>query len=118
MHLFESDYISIIVYLASWILFWLGLVVLRRSKPSNSISKVSCYFVDLSQKFFLVSFNMVIVDVLFYGTRTLFHAQKVNFFQTASAGALSLLVLLQASFIYGFASKLVGSNSKLANIFP
>lgn len=37
---------------------------------------------------------MVTVDVLFYGTRTMFHAQNIPFMQKALAGAVSLIVIL------------------------
>ena len=107
LHMFESEYISVSIYLACWALYLSGKLVLGKARKDGKISKLSCYFVDITQKLFLVSFNMTIVDVVFYGLRTLFHVDGISIIHKAIAILVWILVLLQVCFIWNHGLELI-----------
>lgn len=72
LSIFEFKLLDTIIYLISWVLKGLAIIVLKNARRKTFISKFSCYFVHYSQKFHLVAFNLVALEIIIYCYRTLF----------------------------------------------
>lgn len=70
--IFEFKLLDTLIYLISWIIKALAIMQLKNARKNLVISKFSCYLIHFSQKFHLVAFNLVALEIIIYCYRTLF----------------------------------------------
>jgi hypothetical protein len=89
---FEYGLIKIIIYLVSF-LVKLGLAYkLTKCKATKKISVKWCKIINLAQKIHFLIFNMVAIDLIYYGMRTVVHSDLTLIFKLATYTCITFVV--------------------------
>lgn len=92
--LFEYKIVNIIIFLISWSVKIFATGILKKANRSGKITKGKCYLIYYSQKIHMIAFNLIALDLIIYGIRTVFHSENLNFVKVSiSFVLLSLLII-------------------------
>ena len=73
LDILEKEMVNIVIYIVAWILKSQTYIILKTAQNTNSITRMQCHFVNFTQKIHFVAFNKTVLDLLFYGMRTIVH---------------------------------------------
>jgi hypothetical protein len=68
----NSNLIRIGFFAGTWVLKFLGFLLIWRSSSIDQIGKFKTYFVAFSQKIHMIAVNVVAIDLIPYSLRALF----------------------------------------------
>lgn len=72
---FFKDGLKIFFYLISWMLKFIAWRMVKNFKKTKKIGKYQVKFIQFQRKIHFVLFNITIIDVAYYGTRSLIHTE-------------------------------------------
>lgn len=72
LSLMEFKLLDTLIYLISWAVKIASTILLKSVRANGFISPSVCYFIHFSQKIHLIAFNLVALEIIIYGYRTLF----------------------------------------------
>jgi hypothetical protein len=99
--------VNILIYLVAWLLKGISIIILEKAKKTQEITKAKCYFVFYSQKINFVSFNTIVIDLLFYGFRTLGHTRNLSFLEIIGTLVVMFLALFDICEIWMLTTSVV-----------
>jgi hypothetical protein len=77
------------------------------ANKKNQISRKQCYFVFIAQKIHFVAFNTIVIDLVFYGLRTLGQTRGLSFMDITATLVLLFLVTFDLCEIWHLTSSAV-----------
>jgi hypothetical protein len=109
LDLFEYKIINVIIFMTSWTLKIFATAMLKEANYHGRLTKVKCYFIFYSQKFHLIAFNLIALDLIIYGIRTVFHSENLGFTKNFISAILLCLLVIDYSQIW-----ILGSNTQIS----
>ena len=91
--IFENSMTDLIIYLVAWVLKFQSFFILWICSQTQNISRFLCHFINFSQQFHFVAFNKIVLDLIFYGFRTLTHVKDISEFEFYATLFLIFLVI-------------------------
>lgn len=82
---FDRFLLNTVLYLISWAVKIAGDIILKISTQKKTIKIWQCNFVNYSQKIHLMLFNMAVLDILVFCTRTIFHSRDLGLLENGLA---------------------------------
>ena len=74
--MFEYKTVHVVLYLLAWLLKLAGFWVAERVAKDKKASKLQCHFVNYQQKFSFLVFQLIVIDLWFFGIRNIFHTDR------------------------------------------
>ena len=71
--MFEYKTVHVVFYLLGWILKLIGHLIAERVAKKQKVSKFECYFVNYQQKYSFLVFQLIVIDLWFFGLMNIFH---------------------------------------------
>ncbi len=78
LNFFEYFSIKLALYGISFLLKLIGYIYLNNAEKENKISKIACYVINTFQQVHFALFNIVIIDLIYFASRTLVHSNLEN----------------------------------------
>jgi hypothetical protein len=89
----DKETVTITIYIITWILKTQTYVILNMAKYSQKITRIQCRFVDITQKIHSVAFEEVVMEIFFYGFRTLGQTRDLSFMEIFTTVLLLLMII-------------------------
>lgn len=74
--MFEYKTVHVIFYLLGWLCKMIGFWITERVVRRKKVSKFECYFVNYQQKFSFLVFQLMVIDLWFFGFMNIFHTDR------------------------------------------
>lgn len=74
--MFEYKTVHVVFYLLAWLLKLVGFWITDRVAKNKKVSKFQCHFVNYQQKFSFLVFQLIVIDLWFFGIRNIFHTDR------------------------------------------
>jgi hypothetical protein len=100
LDIFEYKIINVIIFLVSWTIKLISTTFLKEANRTGKITKGKCYFISIGQKIHLIAFNMLCLDLIIYGIRTVFHSENLGFWKNSISALLLALLVIDYSEIW------------------
>lgn len=109
----EINLILTIFYSASWLLKIISYFIIEVAIRYRNLTRITCYFVSISQKIHMIAFNAIAIDLIPYALRTLFQASTCPLLMKWISGVLLSLI------IYDFCEvSHLGGRAKIESFVP
>ena len=105
--IFEKEWINVMIYITAWILKSQTFVILIISSDTQQITRMQCHFVNFAQKIHFVAFNKIIIDLIFYGLRTISHTRDLSVIEISNTVVLLFLVFFDVCEVWILTSSTV-----------